>query len=82
VWGVSEAAGTLDLGLLFGAASGVPYGLNANPGIAAGQVDPRPFVVNPGYASPLGSASTIDYFFFPRDQYRTDAQYRTDFSVN
>jgi outer membrane receptor for ferrienterochelin and colicin len=87
VWGVfrvpmAETAGRLDLGLLFGAASGVPYGLNANPGVAAGQIDPRPYVTNPGYASPLGSATTIDYFFFPRDQYRTEAQYRTDFSMN
>ena len=87
VWGVfrvpmAETAGRLDLGLLFGAASGVPYGLNANPGVAAGQIDPRPYVTNPGYASPLGSASTIDYFFFPRDHYRTEAQYRTDFSMN
>jgi hypothetical protein len=87
VWGVfrvpmSESAGQLDFGLMFGAASGVPYGLNANPGSAAGQIDPRPYVVNPGYASPLGSATTIDYFFFPRDQFRTEAQYRTDLSVN
>jgi outer membrane receptor for ferrienterochelin and colicin len=87
VWGVfrvpmAETAGRLDLGLLFGAASGVPYGLNTNPGLAAGQIDPRPYVTNPGYASPLGSAATVDYFFFPRDQYRTEAQYRTDFSMN
>ena len=87
VWGVfrvpmAETAGRVDLGLLFGAASGVPYGLNTNPGIAAGQVDPRPYVLNPGYESPLGTAATVDYFFFPRDQYRTGAQYRTDFSMN
>ncbi len=87
VWGVfrvpmAESAGRVDLGLLFGAASGVPYGLNANPGSAAGQIDPRPYVPPLGYESPLGSATTIDYFFFPRDQYRTEAQYRTDFSMN
>jgi hypothetical protein len=87
VWGVfrvpiAERAGRLDFGLLFGAASGVPYGLNANPGLAVGQIDPRPYVPDLGYASALGSSSTIDYFFFPRDQYRTEAQYRTDFSVN
>ena len=74
VWGVfrvpmAESAGRVDLGLLFGAASGVPYGLNANPGSAAGQIDPRPYVPPLGYESPLGSATTIDYFFFPRDQY-------------
>jgi hypothetical protein len=79
---MAERAGTLDFGLLFGAASGVPYGLNANPGVAAGQIDPRPYVVNPGYESALGSSTTIDYFFFPRDRYKTEAQYRTDFSIN
>jgi outer membrane receptor protein involved in Fe transport len=87
VWGVfrvpmAERAGRLDLGLLFGAASGVPFGQNTNPGTAAGQIDPRPYVPDLGYKQPLGSSTTIDYFFFPRDEYRTEAQYRTDLSVN
>jgi hypothetical protein len=91
IWGtysapLSDKAGSLDLSLLFGAASGVPYGLNSAttsaPGLTVGQVDPRPYVVNPGYANPLQSTTTVDYFFFARDKYRTEAQYRTDFSAN
>jgi outer membrane receptor protein involved in Fe transport len=83
-WGIyrvpmAERAGDVDLGLIFTAASGVPYG---GAGLAVGQIDPRPYVTNPGYATPLGSATTIDYYFFPRDQYRIEAQYRTDFSTN
>jgi hypothetical protein len=91
LWGtyglpLSEKAGVLDMSLLFGAASGVPYVLNSAstsaPGLTVGQIDPRPYVVNPGYANPLQSTTTVDYFFFPRDKYRTEAQYRTDFSMN
>jgi outer membrane receptor for ferrienterochelin and colicin len=91
IWGtynvpLGARAGALDLSLLFGAASGVPYGLNSAttsaPGLTVGQVDPRPYVVNPGYANPLQSTTTVDYFFFARDRYRTEAQYRTDFSAN
>jgi hypothetical protein len=83
-WGIyrvplAERHGSVDLGLLFTAASGVPLG---GAGLGVGQIDPRPYVVNPGYAKPLGTATTIDYFFFPRDQFRTEAQYRTDFSMN
>jgi hypothetical protein len=91
IWGtydvpLSDTIGALDLSLLFGAASGVPYVLNSAttsaPGLTVGQVDPRPYVTNPGYANPLQSTTTIDYFFFERDRYRTEAQYRTDFSAN
>ena len=91
VWGtytapLREALGALDLSLLFGTASGVPYTLNsattAAPGLTVGQVDPRPYVVNPGYANPLQSTTTVDYFFFARDRFRTEAQFRTDFSAN
>lgn len=90
VWGsyavpIAERLGGLDVSLLFAAASGVPLGQNSetpnSPGLAVGQINPIPYVTNPGYANPL-SGSTIDYFFFPRDQYRTEAQYRTDFSTN
>jgi len=90
VWGsyavpIAERLGGLDVSLLFDAASGVPLGQNSetpnSPGLAVGQINPIPYVTNPGYANPL-SGSTVDYFFFPRDQYRTAAQYRTDFSTN
>jgi hypothetical protein len=76
---MSEKAGDIDLGAIFTAASGIPYG---GYGTAVGPIDPRSYVVNPGYATPLGTDTTVDYFFFPRDQYRTEAQYRTDFSMN
>ena len=83
---LSDRYGTVDLSLLFGAASGVPFGLNSAttsaPGLTVGQIDPRPYVTNPGYVNPLQSTTTVDYFFFARDHYRTEAQYRTDFSAN
>ena len=55
---------------------------SAAPGTAVGQIDPRPYVPNPGYANPLASSATLEYFFFPRDRYRTATQHRTDFSFN
>lgn len=91
IWGtyavpIKESAGALDVSLLFGAGSGVPYVLGSAstsaPGLTIGQIDPRPYVTNPGYANPLQSTTTVDYFFFARDKYRTEAQYRTDFSAN
>jgi hypothetical protein len=76
-----ERAGDVSVAMLFSAASGVPFGA-AGAGTAVGAINPRPFVSNPGYATPLGSSATIDYFFFPRDQYRTQAQQRTDLAIN
>ncbi len=91
IWGtyrvpLGEAAGAFDVSLLYSTASGVPFGLGGAtataPGTAVGQIDPKPHVVNPGYASPLSSSSTLEYFFFPRDAYRTETQHRTDLSLN
>ena len=91
IWGVyrvpmSERAGSLDLGVLFSTATGTPYvwsgATTAAPGIAFGPINPRPYVTNPGYANPLGTTATVEYFFFRRDQYRLETQYRTDVSVN
>jgi hypothetical protein len=83
---MAETAGTLNVSLLYSAASGVPYGLNgatsSAPGLTVGQIDPRPYVANPGYVDPLSSTATVEYFFFPRDRFRTEAQYRTDFAVD
>jgi outer membrane receptor for ferrienterochelin and colicin len=88
LWGtynvpMPEAAGSLDFSLLFGAASGTPYVLTGEtssaPGLTIGQINPTPYVTNPGYARP---PATVEYVFFPRDQYRTETQYRTDFSTN
>jgi hypothetical protein len=52
--------------------SGVPYG-------AAGSVDTRPFVTNPGYVTPPG---TVTYWFTERDAFRADDVLATDISVN
>jgi hypothetical protein len=52
--------------------SGSPYG-------AVGQVNTRPFVVNPGYQTP---SPMVDYYFTARDAFHTQATYRTDLSVN
>ena len=91
LWGtyhvpMADAAGTLDVSLLYSTASGVPFGLAGAtataPGTAVGQIDPRPYVVNPGYANPLSSSATLEYFFFPRDEFRTETQHRTDLAVN
>jgi outer membrane receptor for ferrienterochelin and colicin len=91
VWGIyrvplSEAAGSLDVSVLYATASGVPFGLGGAtataPGTAVGQIDPRPYVANPGYANPLSSSATLEYFFFPRDEFRTETQHRTDLAVN
>ena len=77
-------AGSLDIGLLYTLASGIPLsaGGGAGAGNGVGLIDPRPFVTNPGYARPLGNASTVEYFFFERDRLRTETQHRTDFSLN
>ena len=52
--------------------TGTPYGAVA--GIAS-----SPYVNNPGYAMP---PSRVNYYFTPRDAYRTDTIWRTDLSLN
>lgn len=52
--------------------SGTPYS-------AAGSVDSRPFVTNPGYALP---PSSVTYFFSDRGAFTTDNVTRTDLSLN
>jgi hypothetical protein len=64
----------LSISALEDAASGVPYG-------AAGAIDARPFVTNPGYEVPQGAATTT-YFFTNRDAFRSEAEYRTDLAAN
>jgi len=64
----------LTLSALEDLASGTPYG-------AMGQIDARPYVVNPGYATPQGGASET-YYFTARDAFRTDGTRRTDFAAN
>ena len=79
-----EKAGGVEVGVLYTLASGVPLSASggAGAGNGVGLIDPRPFVTNPGYARPLGNASTVEYFFFERDRFRTETQYRTDLSLN
>jgi hypothetical protein len=65
--------------------SGVPYGGGgrdaATPGAVTTGVDPRPFVANPGYLVPP-TGSQITYYYSARDEFRTEAQIRTDMAVN
>jgi hypothetical protein len=69
---IPSELGSLNLGLLQFLDSGTPYG-------AIGLVDTRSFVQNPGYANPPASEN---YFFTPRDAFRTDATAHTDVAVN
>jgi hypothetical protein len=62
----------LSVSLLESFFSGTPYNASAN-------IDPSPYVDNPGYANPLGQAG---YFFSARDAYRTDDITRTDIALN
>ena len=62
----------LSVSLLESFFSGMPYNAGAN-------IDPSPFVVNPGYANELGQAG---YFFTARDAFRTDDITRTDIALN
>ena len=52
--------------------SGTRYG-------ASGPVDTRPFVTNPGYATPPAS---ITYFFTDRDAFKTARLWQTDLALN
>ena len=88
IWGtyrvpLSSRAGSLDLGVVQTMASGTPYtfggATDLAPGTGVGRINSSPYVVNPGYATPV---SSVEYYFFERDAYRTEAQYRTDLSVN
>ncbi len=69
---MNPSAGSLAIGLVQQFGSGVPYG-------AIGLINPLSFMANPGYALP---PAQIEYFFTPRDAFRTEATYRTDVSVN
>ncbi|HEX3127247.1 MAG TPA: TonB-dependent receptor [Thermoanaerobaculia bacterium] len=76
VWAIYDIFDTghhrLNVGLLQNYASGLPYG-------AAGRVDSRPYVKNPGYAL---LPSTVTYYYTGRDAYRTDDLTATDLTLN
>ena len=53
----------------------------ADSGVAVdvnGSIDPRAFVTNPGYVTPIQS---VAYYFAPRGSFRWDSVYSTDFAV-
>jgi hypothetical protein len=82
LWGTYEVpmrhlAGSLNVALLHQYGSGVPYG-------AIGGVSTVPFVTNPGYVSPSGNrpGGLWDYYFAPRDAFRTEGSNRTDLAFN
>jgi hypothetical protein len=88
IWGtyripLSAKAGSLDVGAIQTLASGTPYtfggATSSAPGTGVGRIDSSPYVVNPGYVTPVTS---VEYYFFDRDRFRTAAQYRTDLSFN
>jgi outer membrane receptor for ferrienterochelin and colicin len=53
---------------------------------AAGFIDPRPYVANPGYANPLSSSfaagTVVVYFFTPPGSFRTDDVTHTDLALD
>jgi len=69
---LSLRVGSLSIGVLEFLNSGTPYG-------AVGPVDTRSFLPNPGYVSPPANEN---YYFTPRDAFRTDTTTRTDFVLN
>ena len=77
----------LTLSVLQDFATGVPYG--AGGGLVSGQsgfsasavVDARPYVTDPGYATPQGG-SRETYYYTARDAFRTASSRRTDFAAN
>jgi outer membrane receptor protein involved in Fe transport len=75
----------LALSLLQTLETGIPYGSGGRDASASGAVtsgvDPRPYVVNPGYLNPP-SGTNIAYYYTARDAFRTEAQIRTDFAAN
>jgi hypothetical protein len=68
----SPSLGRISLGALQTFNSGTTYG-------ASGPVDTRPYVTNPGYATPPAS---VTYFFTDRDAFKTAALWQTDLALN
>ena len=75
VWAVWDVLSTkhhrLSLSAMQSYYTGTPYGARGNVAI-------RPYVTNPGYASP---PSRVSYYFTARDAYRTETIYPTDLSL-
>jgi len=64
--------------------SGVPYSAGGREisvvGSSTSGVDPRSYVTNPGYLTPPPGTDT-SYFYTPRDAFRTESQFRSDFGA-
>jgi hypothetical protein len=69
---LGESLGNFDLGGIYIYNSGAPYAV-------AGLVDTRPYVANPGYATPPASQT---YWFQARDFYHVEDFHRVDLSLN
>ena len=77
LWGswdapVPKAAGRLAIGFVQRFETGLAWS-------AVGNVNPRAYVVNPGYVTP---PTSVQYFFSPRGSYRTGTVSATDLSLN
>lgn len=82
IWGTyripgPESAGAWDIGVVQTLESGVPYA-------AVGPVNTIPYVTGTNYLNPSGNRADgfWDYYFSGRDAFKTEANYRTDLSVN
>jgi hypothetical protein len=76
LWGMWElpaprGAGRFSLGLVQRFETGLAWS-------AAGNINPRAYVVNPGYQTP---PTSVPYYFSPRGEYRTDTVSATDLSL-
>jgi outer membrane receptor for ferrienterochelin and colicin len=67
-----KVLGALNLSAIWQFDSGLPYG-------AAGTVDTRPYVTNPGYLTP---PTSVNYWFQNRNTFKTDDINRTDLALN
>ena len=71
-YGLDTPVGHINLTALQHFDSGLPYE-------AIGNIDPTPYVRNPGYVTP---SANRNYFFTPPGFYRTDDILRTDLALN
>ncbi len=69
---IPRSMGNVSVGLIQSYDTGAPYG-------ALGTVRSSSFVTNPGYAT---RPATSNYYYTPRDAFRTDNISRTDLSLN
>jgi hypothetical protein len=61
--------------------SGVPYSASNQNAANFSGVDAARYVTNPGYLNPP-TGTQLQYYFTPRDEFRTEGQKRTDLAIN